>query len=76
MTNIKMKSDSIFDLHISKFEDHSRAFIKIEDGCDNMCSYCIVPYVRGGVKSRPLNYILKRMNRKYTSGAFLSILDI
>ena len=39
------------DMHISTF-NHVRAFMKIEDGCDNFCSYCIIPYVRGTVRSK------------------------
>ncbi|MFC1806417.1 tRNA (N(6)-L-threonylcarbamoyladenosine(37)-C(2))-methylthiotransferase MtaB, partial [Planctomycetota bacterium] len=37
---------------ISRFEGHTRAFVKIEDGCDDFCAYCIVPHVRGRVRSR------------------------
>ncbi|MGI6595720.1 MAG: MiaB/RimO family radical SAM methylthiotransferase [Candidatus Ratteibacteria bacterium] len=37
---------------ISSFYNHTRAFVKIENGCENFCAYCIVPYVRGNVKSR------------------------
>lgn len=37
---------------ISGFSEHTRAFIKIEDGCDNFCSYCIIPYTRGRVRSK------------------------
>lgn len=44
--------DSIYNLMISHFTGHTRAFLKIEDGCDMFCSYCIIPYVRGGIKSR------------------------
>lgn len=43
---------------ISSFEDHSRAFVKIQDGCDAFCSYCIVPYVRNRMISRPEAEIL------------------
>ncbi len=39
------------DMKISTF-NHVRAFIKIEDGCDNFCSYCIIPYVRGSVRCK------------------------
>ncbi|NQT88004.1 tRNA (N(6)-L-threonylcarbamoyladenosine(37)-C(2))-methylthiotransferase MtaB, partial [bacterium] len=38
---------------VSRFEGHSRAFVKIEDGCESFCSYCIEPHVRGRVRSRP-----------------------
>ena len=40
------------DMENADFEDMSRAYIKIEDGCDNYCSYCIIPYVRGHVRSK------------------------
>lgn len=43
-----------FSLEVS---NHTRAFLKIEDGCDNFCSYCIIPYARGRVRSRPLDGI-------------------
>ena len=38
--------------------DHIRAFIKIEDGCDNFCSYCIIPFVRGKVRSKDYDLVL------------------
>lgn len=39
-------------LHIRKTADHTRAFLKIQDGCNQFCSYCIIPYTRGRVRSR------------------------
>ena len=36
---------------VSSFNEHTRAFIKIEDGCNRFCSYCIIPYARGRVRS-------------------------
>lgn len=61
-------ASSNFDFNISHFKDHTRAFIKIEDGCDNHCSYCIVPSVRGGVKSRPIADILNEAERLSGNG--------
>ncbi|MCD6221231.1 MiaB/RimO family radical SAM methylthiotransferase [bacterium] len=46
---------------ISFFEKHTRAFVKIEDGCENKCSYCIIPLVRGKVSSRDENEILEEI---------------
>jgi len=40
------------DMTIEKFESHTRAFLKIQDGCNNFCSYCIIPYVRGTTRSK------------------------
>ena len=57
----KEVTDSIIDisatheyetLHIAKQADHTRAFIKVQDGCNQFCSYCIIPYTRGRVRSR------------------------
>lgn len=39
-------------LHIEKVAEHTRAFIKIQDGCNQFCSYCIIPYTRGRIRSR------------------------
>lgn len=40
------------NMKISKFTTHTRAFIKIQDGCNNFCSYCIIPYTRGNIRSK------------------------
>ena len=44
---------------ISSFDERTRAAIKIEDGCNRFCSYCIIPYARGRVRSKPLDEIKK-----------------
>lgn len=43
---------------ISAFHKHTRAFLKVQDGCDNGCSYCIIPRLRGSSRSRPLDQII------------------
>ena len=43
------------DLNIDRFKN-TRAFLKIQDGCNNFCTYCIIPYARGRVRSRPVSY--------------------
>ncbi len=40
------------DMTVSEFTSHARAFVKIQDGCNNFCSYCIIPYVRGNIRSK------------------------
>lgn len=51
-----LKSNEEFEnLSVSSLVEHTRAFIKIEDGCNRFCSYCIIPYARGRVRSKNLN---------------------
>lgn len=53
---------------ISYFKDHTRAFLKIQDGCNNFCSYCKIPLVRGRSCSRPAGQILREARRLAESG--------
>jgi len=53
---------------INRFDGHTRAFVKIEDGCENYCSYCIVPLVRGKVRSRPSAEIISEVERLALNG--------
>jgi threonylcarbamoyladenosine tRNA methylthiotransferase MtaB len=46
------------ELPLSKTAEHTRAFIKVQDGCNQFCSYCIIPYARGRVRSRNLESVL------------------
>ncbi|MBN4066843.1 tRNA (N(6)-L-threonylcarbamoyladenosine(37)-C(2))-methylthiotransferase MtaB [Simkania negevensis] len=46
---------------IDQFEGHTRAFIKIQDGCNSFCTYCIIPYVRGRSRSRKVTDILREI---------------
>ena len=51
--------DDFVKCSISSFDERTRAAIKIEDGCNRFCSYCIIPYARGRVRSKPLEEIRK-----------------
>ncbi len=53
---------------IKTFRGHTRAFIKVQDGCNHRCSYCIVPLARGNSRSRPLDEILSEANDLINSG--------
>ena len=55
-------------MEIKKYEHQHRAFIKIEDGCNNFCSYCIIPYVRGRVRSKDFNKCIIEVNDLALSG--------
>jgi threonylcarbamoyladenosine tRNA methylthiotransferase MtaB len=62
------RNESAFNLKVSKFDGHTRAFLKIEDGCDIFCSYCIIPYVRGKVISKKINDILFEAEQLVSNG--------
>jgi threonylcarbamoyladenosine tRNA methylthiotransferase MtaB len=53
------KGPGPFFMGITRFQDHTRAFLKIQDGCNNFCSYCKVPLVRGKSRSKPLKDIIE-----------------
>lgn len=48
-------------MQIEDFQERTRAFIKIQDGCNRFCSYCIIPYARGRVRSKPLEDLEKEL---------------
>lgn len=48
------KNEAFESCTVNTFSERTRAFLKIEDGCDRFCSYCIIPYARGRVRSKPL----------------------
>lgn len=50
-------ADAFEQLQVSDFHGRTRAFLKIQDGCNRFCSYCIIPYARGRVRSKPLEHI-------------------
>lgn len=58
-----MKVRQFEELECESVTERTRANIKIQDGCDNFCSYCIVPYARGPVRSRGLDSIVKEAKR-------------
>jgi len=55
-------------LEVSDFSGHTRAFLKIQDGCNNFCSYCKVPLVRGKSKSRPPEEVISEAGRLVNKG--------
>ena len=62
------KKDEYEDLKIDHFMNRTRAFLKIEDGCNRFCSYCIIPYARGRVRSCTLDYIRKEVRTLAKNG--------
>ncbi len=55
-------------LSIHKIADHTRAFLKIQDGCNQFCSYCIIPYTRGRVRSRRPDEVVAEVRELATAG--------
>lgn len=55
-------------LHVTKPGEHTRAYIKVQDGCNQFCTYCIIPYVRGRVRSRTVEDVLREVENLARSG--------
>ena len=56
------------ELEIDEYQDKTRAFLKIQDGCDRFCSYCLIPFARGPVRSRKPEKILKEVEKLASNG--------
>ena len=55
-------------LSIRRGQEHTRAFLKVQDGCNQFCSYCIIPYARGRIRSRGMEDVLKEARRLAANG--------
>lgn len=58
-----MTNHEFEELHIKQYSNRTRAFIKIQEGCSQFCSYCIIPYARGPVRSRPFDEVVTEIKR-------------
>lgn len=56
------------EFNIKNFEAHTRAFVKVQDGCNSFCTYCIIPYVRGRSRSRRMEEIITEVEGLIASG--------
>jgi len=56
------------ELEVTTYSDRTRAFVKIQDGCDNYCSYCIIPFARGRLRSRHKDDVLHEIGQLITGG--------
>ena len=75
INNYKGKVSKIYDLTNTEFEDmqlnnfdKTRAFVKIQDGCNNFCSYCIIPYTRGNVRSKKKEDVINEIKNLINYG--------
>jgi len=63
-----LKHAEFENMEIKTKENRTRAFVKIEDGCNNFCTYCIIPYVRGCVRSKSKEAVLEEVNTLVKNG--------
>ena len=61
-------TDIYEELELKKTADHTRAYIKIQDGCNQFCSYCVIPYARGRVRSRKPEHVVEEVGKLIESG--------
>lgn len=59
---------SFEEMNIESFDNHTRAFVKIQDGCNAFCSYCIIPYTRGRIRSKRLSDVVKEVTTLVQNG--------
>lgn len=63
-----MMNQEFEDMEIEKFESKTRAFVKIQDGCNNYCSYCIIPFVRGKLRSKKKEKVIEEITSLVNNG--------
>ena len=56
------------EFSIQRFDAHTRAFVKVQDGCNSFCTYCIIPYVRGRSRSRTIPEVLSEVRQLVSNG--------
>ncbi|HEY4255524.1 MAG TPA: tRNA (N(6)-L-threonylcarbamoyladenosine(37)-C(2))-methylthiotransferase MtaB [Chlamydiales bacterium] len=56
------------EFRIQEFDGHTRAFVKVQDGCNSFCTYCIIPYVRGRSRSRPIAEVVEEVRGLVANG--------
>ena len=62
------------DMYIKDFPGRTRAFVKIQDGCENFCSYCIIPFVRGKCRSKDMNIVVDEVKSLINNGYYEVVL--
>ena len=68
VADINHEKQEYEELFLSKTAEHTRAFIKVQDGCNQFCSYCIIPFARGRVRSRDAKDVLAEIARLAENG--------
>ena len=68
VADINHEKQAYEELSLSRTAEHTRAFIKVQDGCNQFCTYCIIPFARGRVRSRELPDVLQEIRTLAKSG--------
>ncbi len=68
MSDMSAKTVEYEDMPLTRVENHTRVYIKIQDGCNQFCTYCIIPYTRGRIRSRDKASILSEVTRLACEG--------
>ena len=64
-----LREDKNFEpMIIDSFDNHTRAFVKIQDGCNAFCSYCIIPYTRGCIRSKKMSDVIEEVSNLVKNG--------
>ena len=64
-----LREDKYFEpMIIDSFDNHTRAFVKIQDGCNAFCSYCIIPYTRGCIRSKKMSDVIEEVSNLVKNG--------
>jgi len=62
------EEEKLPEFNIQAFDAHTRAFVKVQDGCNSFCTYCIIPYVRGRSRSRQISEVVKEVEGLIANG--------
>lgn len=68
LLSLALDIENLPEFKITQFEAHTRAFVKIQDGCNSYCSYCIIPFVRGRSRSKTIPAIIKEVKDLVRNG--------
>lgn len=68
LLKVVFPNEELPEFNIKRFDAHTRAFVKVQDGCNSFCSYCIIPYVRGRSRSRTIPEIINEVIQLVDSG--------
>ncbi len=69
ITKVEDISDTSFeDMYINRFIEHTRAFVKIQDGCNAFCAYCTIPYARGNLRSKKFSKVIEEVSELVNNG--------